>query len=65
MTRRDAAMETSMENPGEGLPPSPTIDRCMTEVLGPCALLAGMKLDVFTALAEGPATAERLAERLA
>jgi SAM-dependent methyltransferase len=53
-----------MDDPSETLPPSPTIDRCMTEVLGPYALLAGMKLDVFTPLADGPNSAERLATRL-
>ena len=53
-----------MDAPGESLPPSPTIDRCMTEVLGPCALLAGMKLDLFTPLADGPSSPERLAGRL-
>ena len=47
------------------LPPSPTIDRCKTDVLAPIAFLAGAKLDVFTGLAPGPATAEELAERLA
>jgi hypothetical protein len=27
------AREANMGDPGEGLPPSPTIDRCMTDVL--------------------------------
>jgi DNA-binding transcriptional ArsR family regulator len=53
-----------MGDPGGTLPPSPTIDRCMTDVLAPYALLAGMKLDVFTPLADRPSSAEQLAERL-
>ena len=40
------------------MPPSPTIDRCKTAVLAP---LAFAKLNVFTELAAGPATAEALA----
>ncbi|MFO1036483.1 MAG: methyltransferase [Geminicoccaceae bacterium] len=46
------------------LPPSPTLDRCKGAVMAPFALLAGMKLDLFTALAEGPADAKELAARL-
>lgn len=43
------------------LPPSPIIDRCKTDVLSPFAFLAGTKLDVFTALSDGPKSAEKLA----
>jgi hypothetical protein len=46
------------------LPPSPVIDGCKTAVLQPLAFVTGAKLDVFTELAEGPASVAELAERI-
>lgn len=46
------------------LPPSPVIDRCKTGILTPLAFLAGAKLEVFTALADGPKSAATLALEL-
>jgi hypothetical protein len=46
------------------LPPSPIIDRCKTGVLAPYALLAAMKLDVFTPLAMKALSAGELATEL-
>ena len=46
------------------LPPSPVIDGCNAGALGAFALLAGMKLDLFTPLAAGPRTAEGVAAEL-
>ncbi len=49
----------------EQAPPFPTaIDRLRNGVYAPMAMLAGMQLELFTPLAEGPMTAAALAEAL-
>ena len=47
-----ATVERSAENP---------IEKIVTSVYPPFALLAGMQLDLFTALKEGPMNAEQIA----
>ena len=53
-----------MADPATPPPPSPVIDGCNAGALGAFALLAGMKLDLFTPLAAGPRTAEEVAVEL-
>ena len=50
-----ATVERSEKNP---------IERMVTSIYPPFALLAGMQLDLFTALNEGPMKAEQIAEKI-
>jgi SAM-dependent methyltransferase len=53
-----------MAHATDALPPSPIIDRCKTAAFAPFAMLAGMKLDLFTPLGDGSLTPAQLAARL-
>jgi hypothetical protein len=48
----------------ETLPQPETITRLFDAVYPSFAMLAGMELDLWTALQDGPQTAEQLAEKL-